>query len=144
MAMTANVMSKVEVGSNEMLERFKKLAGVAWSVRENAYIIGKTRVGCALMTSTGSVFSGCNVEHQFRSHDVHAEVNAISSMAAAGERSIDLLLVVAERDRFTPCGACMDWIMQFASETCIVAFQGRPAGEFTLYTTMQLMPFYPH
>jgi len=130
--------------NSHALSVFADLSPVAWATRAHAHILGKTMVGCALMTDNGRIFSGCNVEHQFRSHDVHAEVNAISSMAAAGERKISFLLVVAERARFTPCGACMDWIMQFAGEPCIIGFQADPGGSFTLYRADELMPYYPH
>ena len=121
---------------------FNSLSAPAWTVRSNAYLIGKTAVGCALMTTSGRIFAGCNVEHRYRSHDVHAEVNAISSMAADNEREVRYLLVVADRERFTPCGACMDWIMQFATDDCLVAFQPKD-GEPTIYSTHELMPYYP-
>ena len=121
---------------------FNRLSTQAWDVRDRAYILGMTAVGCALMTTSGRIVVGCNVEHRFRSHDVHAEVNAISTLIAGGDKEIRYVLVVADRQRFTPCGACMDWIMQFATETCLVAFQ--PAtGEPTIYSTDELMPFYP-
>lgn len=115
----------------------------AWEVRENARILGKTKVGCAVLTTDGKVFAGCNVEHRFRSHDIHAEVNAIGSMIAGGGKELAAVVVAAERERFTPCGACMDWIMEFASDDCIVAFQASPGGELTLYRTNDLMPHYP-
>jgi cytidine deaminase len=125
-------------------ETFRSLAEAAWAVRENAYILGKTKVGCALLTSGNKMFVGCNVEHRFRSHDVHAEVNAISTMVANGEQEIRCILVAAERNNFTPCGACMDWIMQFAVKGCLVAFSSSPGSEPTIYTAEQLMPYYPH
>jgi cytidine deaminase len=123
---------------------FKRLGVAAWKVRDNAYILGKTKVGCALLTAEGEMFVGCNVEHRFRSHDVHAEVNAISTMIANGQQRIEYVLVAADRNNFTPCGACMDWIMQFAAERCLVAFQASPGAEPTIYTAQQLMPYYPH
>src|SRR5947208_1032840 len=92
----------------EIEETMKNLSSHAWTARTNAHIIGKTRVGCALLTTTRRIYTGCNVEHRFRSHDVHAEVNAISSMVVGGDKEIAYLLVAAERERFTPCGACMD------------------------------------
>ena len=119
------------------------LTDKAWTVRLNAHVLGATKVGCALLAGDGSVFVGCNVEHRFRSHDVHAEVNAISSMVAGGQRKIIALVVVAERERFTPCGACMDWIMQFGSDDCVIGFQGRIDGPMTTYTAKELMPHYP-
>jgi cytidine deaminase len=129
----------VEVSSTQLA----KLASEAWTVREQAYILGNTKVGCALLTEDGRTYLGCNVEHRFRCHDVHAEVNAITSMVSAGARKILALVVAAERARFTPCGSCMDWIMQFGSEDTIIAFQPRPNGPLEQYTAGQLMPFYP-
>jgi cytidine deaminase len=123
----------------------ERLRLAAWGTRENAYVIGPTKVGCAVLGADGSVYVGCNVEHRFRSHDVHAEVNAITSMVSAGCRSLIAVFVAAERDRFTPCGACMDWIMQFAnSGDCVVMAQDSPLGQIQEYTAIQLMPFYPH
>ena len=124
-------------------DELSELTRRAWAVRANAHVLGTTKVGCALLASDGSVFVGCNVEHKFRSHDVHAEVNAISSMVAGGQRKIVALVVVAERERFTPCGACMDWIMQFGSDECVVGFQGTQGGNVTTYTAKELMPHYP-
>jgi cytidine deaminase len=122
---------------------FNLLAPIAWKARESAFIIGNTAVGCALMTDRGTIFSGCNVEHRFRCHDVHAEINALTSMVTSGERRIQTILVVAERTRFMPCGGCMDWIMQFGGSETLVAFQNHIGGEFTVQTAAELMPYYP-
>jgi cytidine deaminase len=129
--------------SASVADAFDRLSVEAWAVRENASIIGNTKVGCALLTGSGRIYAGCNVEQRFRSHDVHAEVNAISTMVAAGDREIRFLLVVADRQRFTPCGACMDWITQYASRECLVAFQALKDEIPTIYTTHELMPHYP-
>ena len=121
-----------------------EIAKQAWDVREYAYVYGPTKVGCAVLGSNGGVFVGCNIEHKFRSHDVHAEVNAITTMIASGEQKIAALLIAAERDRFTPCGACMDWIMQFAGEECLIGFQATLGGKIQTYSARDLMPYYPH
>lgn len=119
------------------------LSELAWQAREAAFVLDRIKVGCALRTETGRLFSGCNVEQRFRSHDIHAEVNAISSMVAAGEREIAVLLVVAETELFTPCGAYMDWILQFAAPACQVGFQGQRGSEIRVFPAAALMPFYP-
>ena len=134
---------KTEIVPPDLDSLLYKLAAVAWRIRENAYVLGKTKVGCAVLSDNGRVFEGCNVEHPFRCHDIHAEVNAISSMVAGGEKHLVAVFIVAERDRFTPCGGCMDWIMQFGSADTIVAFQGTRNGPIQQYTAGQLMPFYP-
>lgn len=122
---------------------FSQLAEAAWEVRRNSRLVGKTAVGCAVMSASGSIHVGCNVEHQFRSHDIHAEVNALSTMVAAGERQATQLMVVAERDLFTPCGACMDWIFELGGPDCIVLVQRDRGGDISRYVARELMPEYP-
>src|ERR1700686_4601876 len=125
-------------------EQITYLLKAAWDVRRNAHVIGRTKVGCAVLSADGRVFVGCNVEHQFRSHAVPAEVNAITNMVSGGGTAIVALAIAAERDRFTPCGACMDWIMQFAENgNCIVIWQGSPKGPVRSLMARELMPFYP-
>ena len=127
------------LSDSDISELFRR----AWQVRGNAHVIGPTKVGCAVLTPEGEIFDGCNVEHRFRCHDVHAEVNAITSMVSAGHRHVRAVAIAAERERFTPCGGCMDWIMQFATEPCIILAQPRPGGPIQKYTTTELMPHYP-
>jgi cytidine deaminase len=115
---------------------------LAWSVRENAHIVGPTKVGAVAIARDGSLHAGCNVEHKYRCHDVHAEVNAISSMIAAGQHELAAILIVAERSSFTPCGSCLDWIFQFGSPDTPVWFvnaEGKQQG----FTAGELMPHYP-
>ncbi len=122
---------------------WQKLSEKAWNARENAYLIGKTKVGCALYADNNSYHIGCNVEHKFRCHDIHAEVNAISSMIASGQKSFKCILIVAQRNNFTPCGSCMDWVMQHGGADCFVGFQNTKEGEITKYSAKELMPHYP-
>jgi len=124
-------------------EQLKALAEAAWAVRENAYTFGHTKVGAAALSVNGEIFIGCNVEHRFRSHDVHAEVNAITSMITAGRTQLIAVVIAAERERFTPCGSCMDWIYQFGGPSCRVGYQSKPGGEITILTAEELMPYYP-
>lgn len=119
------------------------LSVMAWNTRANARILGKTRVGCALLTMNGHEYAGCNIEHKYRSHDIHAETNTISTMVAKGDEGIDMILIVAERDQFTPCGSCMDWIFEIGGANTIVGFQNERGGKIELHTAGELMPFYP-
>lgn len=123
--------------------QLKRMSDAAWEVRAHAYVYGPTRVGAAVMSADSRIFVGCNVEHRFRSHDIHAEVNAIGSMVAAGHTDLVAVLVVAERERFTPCGACMDWIYQFGGPSCVIGFQASMGSEIDMFTAHELMPHYP-
>jgi cytidine deaminase len=124
----------------------KKLSIEAWDARDNARLTptGRTKVG-AVVANTGDdfVFKGCNIEHSFRSHDIHAEVCAIASLSASGYKTFDTIFIVAQRDRFTPCGSCMDWIMEVGGSKAQVMFQGKPGGDILIYSAEELMPQYP-
>jgi len=119
------------------------LSNLAWSVRDNSYLIGTTAVGAALIANNGEIFVGCNVEHQYRILDVHAEVNAITNMITAGYKTFYAILVVAERERFTPCGSCLDWIIQFGGLDCQVGYQTSKNSNVIVHTAHELMPYYP-
>jgi cytidine deaminase len=124
-------------------ERLHRLQQAAWEVREHSRLLGTTAVGCSVLTARGSIYVGCNVEHQFRSHDVHAEVNALSSMVAAGDSPALALFVAAERERFTPCGACLDWIFELGGPQCHVWVHSDRNAQPIAYTAHELMPVYP-
>lgn len=119
------------------------LSNHAWSVRDNSYLIGTTAVGAALIANNGEIFMGCNVEHRYRILDVHAEVNAITNMISSGYKSFYAILVAAERERFTPCGSCLEWIIQFGGLQCLVGYQTSRNSDITIHTPDELMPFYP-
>ena len=121
---------------------WQKMSKEAWSVRENAHIYGKTKVGASIYTENGNIYSGCNCEHIYRCHDIHAEVNAIGNMIASGEKKFLAILIVAEREFFTPCGSCMDWIMQHGADNCLVAFENINK-QLTVFKSSDLMPHYP-
>ena len=123
---------------------WERLSERAWAVRDNAHVHGATRVGAAVLSAQGTIFGGCNVEHTFRSHDVHAEVNALTTMVAAGDGPAMAILIAAERDRFTPCGACLDWIFELGGPATLVAFQGEVGREIEVLRADELMPFFPY
>jgi cytidine deaminase len=128
---------------NEIDVDWNKLATRAWDVRDNSFLMGTTAVGAALIASNGEIFSGCNVEQRYRVLDVHAEVNAITNMVASGQKSFYAILVAAERKRFTPCGSCLDWIIQFGGLQCLVGYQTNRNSNIIIHTAHELMPYYP-
>ena len=121
---------------------WNKMANIAWKYRNNARILGKTKVGAAVL-SKGKIFAGCNIEHKFRSHDIHAEISAISSMVSSGYQKLDAMIVVADRTKFTPCGGCLDWIFEFGGPSCLVGYQTKKGGEMKIFQARELMPHYP-
>lgn len=133
------------MNNTEFLDEWAELLiADAKNSRNNAFYLGNTSVGAALLTDEYKIFSGCNVNHKFRCDDIHAEINAIGSMINAGEIKILAMVVVAERDKFTPCGRCMDWIFQFGGKDVIILYCDLRNNNISTYTANELMPHYPH
>lgn len=75
----------------------------------------KFRVGAAVLTDDGEIFSGCNVENASYGLAICAERNAIFQMAFAGKRKVVAVAVASDEATFiTPCGACRQVIAEFA------------------------------
>ena len=116
----------------------------AWRVRNNA-IARNTKVGCAIVTEMG-IFTGCNISHVFNK-SIHAEVSALANMISfAGESVVRDVVIAAEREKFTPCGDCCDWLMQFSDELTRVHFSNEVDDTYLTVVTFalhDLMPHYP-
>lgn len=85
-------------------------------IRENAYApYSGFKVGAALRTRSGAVYSGCNVENVAYPEGTCAEAGAIAAMIAGGESEIAEVLVIADADLpVTPCGGCRQKLAEFS------------------------------
>ena len=82
------------------------LVVAALSARKRAYApYSKYLVGAALLTTSGAVYSGCNVENASYPATICAERVAMTSAIAAGDRTFEAI-VVATLDGASPCGIC--------------------------------------
>lgn len=71
-------------------------------------------VGAALLTKSGRVFTGCNVENISYRLTMCAEQGAVASAMAQGERDFVTIAVVADSSRpIVPCGACRQVLAEF-------------------------------
>jgi cytidine deaminase len=79
------------------------------------------RVGAAVRTASGKVYTGCNVESASYGLTVCAERVAIWKALSEGERQFTELAVVADTETLTPpCGTCRQIIWEFARGATIV------------------------
>ena len=112
------------------------LREAALAVRENAHApYSNFKVGAAVRTASGQVFTGCNVENVAYPEGTCAEAGAIAAMVAAGEREIVEAYVVADADLpVTPCGGCRQKLAEFGSAEMRVtmATLGGAAREMTM------------
>ncbi|MCV4783838.1 cytidine deaminase, partial [Escherichia coli] len=84
------------------------LIKAAAATRENAFApYSNFKVGAAVETDGGEIFTGCNVESASFGLTICAERVAIFSAVAAGHNRIRRIAVVADTEDLTaPCGAC--------------------------------------
>jgi len=83
------------------------------------------RVGAAILTRGGTVYTGCNVENTSYGLSLCAERNAVAAMIAdtwgEDERSIQLVVTTSpDIAPCFPCGACRQVFHEFACEEVIV------------------------
>ena len=79
------------------------------------------RVGAAIVTDSGDVVSGANIENAAYGASVCAETNAITSAAAGGARRIDVVAVVClDGDLCTPCGNCRQVMRKFGVKRVVM------------------------
>jgi cytidine deaminase len=118
-----------------------ELRRLATEAKDNAYApYSRFKVGAALRTPSGAVFTGCNVENAAYPQGTCAEAGAIAAMAAAGERLIAVLVTVCDGELLsTPCGGCRQKIREFATADTVV-HAADPSGVRTTYTIDQLLP----
>lgn len=97
-------------------------------------------VGAALRASSGSIYSGANVENTAYPLGNCAEASAIAAMIAGGERSIEECLIVASGNRLcTPCGGCRQRLAEFADPDRKVHICS-PEGLRKTFTLSELLP----
>ncbi len=118
-----------------------ELLAAAHAVKANAHApYSNFPVGAALRTTAGHVFTGCNVENAAYPQGTCAEAGAIAAMAAAGERTIEVLLTVADGELLaTPCGGCRQKIREFATSSTVIHVAG-PEGVRKTYSIDELLP----
>lgn len=97
------------------------------------------RVGAAVETDDGTVFTGCNIENANYSNSLHAEEVALSRAVATGHRDFARLAVSSDRrDGVTPCGMCRQTLAEFCGEDFpVVCDRG---DDHETYTLGELLP----
>ena len=98
------------------------------------------RVGAALRTADGEIFTGCNIENANYSNSLHAEEVAIGAAVAAGHQEFDRLAVSSGvRDGVTPCGMCRQTLAEFCDDDLTVVCDCGD-DEVATYTLGELLP----
>jgi len=95
--------------------KLRSLVEEAKKTRQNAYSpYSGVKIGAAVLTSDGKIFSGANVENASYGLACCAERTAIFKAVSEGSRDIVAMAVVGKSEDFTkPCGACRQVMVEF-------------------------------
>jgi len=121
-------------------ELLEELLNQAKIVYKQAYVpYSHYPVGAAALFSSGTIYSGCNVENASYGLTVCAERNAIFQAIARGERELKGIVIAVPSDTFpSPCGACRQVIREFAEDCPVILMNGQ--GQIRRTSLKALLP----
>ncbi|HLA48331.1 MAG: cytidine deaminase [Nitrospinae bacterium RIFCSPLOWO2_02_39_17] len=91
-------------------------------VRKKAYApYSNFKVGAAVLTIDGKIFTGCNVENSSYGLSICAERSAISNAISSGYKKFTKIAVVTDSEPpASPCGACRQVIFEFGDDIEVI------------------------
>lgn len=127
-----NFMTLTQISKQELIE-------AANTTRERAYVpYSKYRVGAALRTKSGKIFTGVNVENAAYPQTMCAERIAIFKAVSEGEQEFEMIAVVTDNGG-SPCGGCRQVMAEFGLDTTVLIANG--AGKLLQELTVKdLLP----
>ena len=123
----------------------RELLKLAEEARLNAYVpYSKFRVGAALLTSDGKVYTGCNIESASFGATNCAERTAIFKAISEGESKFVKIAIASDNSDKNqptwPCGICRQVIVEFADDIQIIT--GSSKGDIIEINIKDLLPHY--
>ena len=121
-------------------EELKDLIELASKAREHAHApFSNFKVGAAVVTENGEIYSGCNVESASYGLTVCAERVAIWKAVSEGHCKFIGIVVVADTEELTPpCGTCRQIIWEFGGDMPIVF--ANLNGKHETFSSSELLP----
>lgn len=117
-----------------------KMLEAASQVRSQAHApYSGFRVGAAILTKSGRIFSGCNVENVSLGLTICAERAAVAAAVAAGEKEFVAIALITDSEvPATPCGACRQVLAEFSPSIEILTSTVR--GKVQQFELSDLLP----
>lgn len=117
----------------------QELFKAAIKARDNAYAPDSGfKVGAAVRSASGLIYSGCNIENASYGLTICAERVAVFTAVAAGERQLEELLLVTDGETATaPCGACRQVMQEFDVK---IVHMADKLGRVKSYQLAELLP----
>lgn len=120
---------------------YQKLIRIARRARNNAYApYSRFKVGSAVLTDRGKIYSGCNVENASYGLTNCAERTAIFKAVSDGQRKIKAIAIVLDAPDFgAPCGACRQVIYEFGPQADVI--MATVKGKYKIAKISELLPY---
>ena len=130
------------MNQSTLTEVEQQLIETATQALDSAYApYSQFRVGAAVLTTTGKIFAGCNVENASYGLSMCAERNAIANaIIEAGKDKITIKAIAVTNSKqvaCSPCGACRQVIWEFGRDAEVI-FRGKQGWQTS--TIKKLLP----
>jgi cytidine deaminase len=118
---------------------YRELFQQAEAVMQYAYApYSNYRVGAALLTKDGKMFTGVNVENSSYGGTICAERVAFSKAIAEGEREFEAIAIASTDGKGWPCGICRQFMYEFSPELKVIV--GPDIEHLEIITLSELLP----
>lgn len=127
-------------------EQIQELISAAMAQLERAYApYSHFKVGAALLTEEGRIYTGCNIENAAYTPTNCGERTAFFKAVSEGERSFRAICIVGGMDGVptdytAPCGVCRQVMMEFCSPEEFEVILARGAEDYQIYKLKDLLP----
>lgn len=127
-------------------EQIQELISAAMAQLERAYApYSHFKVGAALLTEEGRIYTGCNIENAAYTPTNCGERTAFFKAVSEGERSFRAICIVGGMDGVptdytAPCGVCRQVMMEFCSPEEFEVILARGAEDYQIYELKDLLP----
>ena len=118
----------------------KELYEVALEMTAKSYApFSKFRVGAALLTKDGKLYTGCNVENSSYGGTICAERTAFVKAVSEGDLEFEKIAIASSGGEAWPCGICRQFMKEFCDDDFVI-ITGNDADSIRIYTLAELLP----
>lgn len=122
----------------------KKLIEAAIEARKFAYTpYSKFKVGAALLTKSGKIYTGCNIENAAYTPSNCAERTAFFKAVSEGETSFKAIAIVAGKEELeitAPCGVCRQVMMEFCDINTFEIILAKESEHYQKFLLKEILP----
>lgn len=127
-------------------ELAEKMIGVAIEQLKYSYTpYSGFKVGAALLTREGKIYTGCNIENAAYTPTNCAERTAFFKAVSEGERNFQAICVVGGKDGVlteyaAPCGVCRQVMMEFCDPDTFRIILATGKEQYEIFTLKEMLP----